>query len=663
MSAYETLLTFDELKDDVSDGIRELMTSVSNEKAVSLLQRVEAKCMASGMSVFVGELYRLVLEREYTTDVKKGLLERYLGCMLGQGSALDLDEFITIHAQRYALGPSDHLFLMFKNTARDNEDAMLKWTGCLEDAVADIEDKTRIAKIQMTLATCYQSYLKDNDKAADAFANLLKVAPDNVPAFKCCYKSFEDLERYFDCVEIAKSFPFDKLSQQERLAYSLKSLSFSVIHLYDTKAMKYFIDIIAKDDENNIPRVLDHIIEEAIKKDVEKDQLICFLEKIEEEETGLTALALHLARARMLIEESRYDEAVPLLDKETKDKARKYKLEAKVVEQLSKLDQEDETLKPAFNIWLAKPEKPASLPAVESARPAASSSASIEALVHECEEHIDDDSFQMVIDGALKTLPSADQGDLCVKLGALYEKNNRMQQAEDYFKRAFGFTQSYELLEFYKRNRLFKRAIKIMNFKIQHTPDEGRNSARFELANLYEKSGNFKNAVLVLDDILLHKDKLDKKMLIEVMRKKASDLVVDGRCEEAVAALASASSEITDVKQREEIDIDRCFLMREVATADAKKLQQSLILRGVKSEKMTLLNLCFDIDAEKYTEASSKLDSLLKSDNVSIKISALEQKIHLHEKRGDSVDMLHETAKALLALSPEHPGAKAALNK
>ncbi|MBQ9394602.1 MAG: hypothetical protein IJU23_03665 [Proteobacteria bacterium] len=671
MGAYETLLTFDELKEGVSDGIRELMTSVSNEKAVSILQRVEAKCMASGMSVFVGELYRLVLEREYTTDVKKGLLERYLGCMLGQGPALDLDEFITIHAQRYALGPSDHLFLMFKNTARDNEYAMIKWTGCLEDAVADIEDKTRIAKIQMTLATCYQSYLKDNDKAADAFASLLKVAPDNVPAFKCCYKSFEDLERYFDCVEIAKTFPFEKLSQQERLAYSLKSLSFSVIYLYDTKAMKYFIDIIAKDDENTIPRVLDHIIEEAVKKDVEKDQLICFLEKIEEEESGLTALALHLARVRMLIEESRFDEVVPLITKEIKEQAKKYKLEPKFTELLSKLDKEDETLKPIFDIWFAKPEKPAPLPAPApisapatstSATPSSTSS-SIEALVQECAEKIDDDSFQAVVDGALKTLSTAEQGELCVKLGALYEKNNRIQQAEDYFKRAFGFTQSYELLEFYKRNRLFKRAIKIMNFKIQHTPEDGRNAARMELANLYERSGNFKNAILVLDDILLHKDKLDKKAIVEIMRKKAADLVVDGRCEEAINALANASAEIPDVKQREEIDIDRCFLMRENAPADAKKLQQSLILRGAKSEKMSLLNLCFDIDAEKYTEATSKIDNLLKSDNVAIKIPVLEQKLRMQEKRGDSSDMLHETANELLALSPEHPAAKAALSK
>lgn len=663
MSAYETLLSFDELKDDVSEGIRELMTSVDNEKAISILQRVEAKCMASGMSNFVGELYRLVLERDITTDVKKGLLERYLGCMLGQGPALDMDEFISIHAQRYALGPSDHLFLMFKNTAKDNEDAMIKWTSCLEDAVSDIDDKTRIAKIQMTLATCYQSFLKDNDKAADAFANLLKVAPDNVPAFKCCFKSFEDLERYFDCVEIAKAFPFDKLSQQERLAYSLKSLSFSVIHLYDTSSMKYFIDIIAKDDENNVFRVLEHITEEAVKNEVEKDQLICFLEKLETDESGLTALAMHLVRAKMLLEESRFDEVVPLLDKETRIQAKKYKLDVKIIELLSKLDKNDNTLKPVFDIWMSSPEKLSPSSSSDASHSVKSSSASIEALVHECAENIEDDSFQMVIDGALKTLSAADQSELCIKLGALYEKNNRMQQAEDYYKRAFASTQSYELLEFYKRSRLFKRAIKIMNFKIQHTPEKEKNTERLELANLYEKSGNFKNAVLVLDDILLHKDTLDKKVIVEIMRKKAADLVVDGKVDEAVAALANASSEIQDPKQREEIDIDRCFLMREATPAEAKKLQQTLILRGAKSEKMSLLGLCFDIDSEKYNEANSKLDMLLKSDNVAIRISALEQKLRMHDKRGDSADLIKETANALLSISPEHPAAKAALSK
>ncbi len=670
MDAYETLLSFDELKTDVGDGIQELMDGVNNEKAIALLQRVEPKCMASGMSILVGELYQRVLERDIALDVKKGLLERYLGFMLGQGSALDLDMFIPIHAQRYAMGPSDHLFTMFKTVAKDNESAIRTWTGCLEDAASEIDDKTRLAKLEMTLADCYQNLLKDAEKAADAFANLLKAAPDNVHAFKCCFNSFERLERYFDCVEIAKSFPLEKLSAQERFSYALKSLTFALVYLYDTGAMNNFLNIIANDDARMIPSVFEQLIDKATAAKLDKDQLVCFFEQIESECSNPIIIAsARLSRVRLLNESGRFSDVAELLSDNAKQIFHDAGLEDKALALVNSLDANNDDLTPVIASWMPNQTRSQDTPApqakavLNTTAPLPTPESSIDALVKECADNIDDDSFITVIDGALKTLQPEGQSELCLKLGALYESHKLIPQAEDFFKRAFAFTQRYEeLLEFYKRNHLFKRAIKIMNFKISRVPEELKTSARLELAMLYEQIGNFKNSVLVLDDILIQKDSLEKGVYIAILRQKAADLMADDKREEAIAALAQASADC-EIKQREEIDIDRCLLMREVAPADAKKLQQSLMLRGAKSEKMMLLNLCFDIDVEKYTEASNKIDNLLKSDNQVLKLSAIEQKIRLQTKRGDNKEDIVATAKLLLSLSPNHPVALAALEQ
>ena len=213
ISAYETLLQFDDVKADVSEGLHELLLSVDNDKAIAVLQRLESKCMASGLSKLVEDIYQSVLDRDISIDLKKGLLERYLGFMLGQGAALNIENFIPAHAQLYTLIPSDRLFSMFKTAAKDDEAAYKTWAGLLEDAVNEIDDKSRIAKIHMTLADCYQHIIKDTEKAAEAFANLLKAAPDNVPAFKCCFNAFERLGRYFECTEICKAFPLENLTQ------------------------------------------------------------------------------------------------------------------------------------------------------------------------------------------------------------------------------------------------------------------------------------------------------------------------------------------------------------------------------------------------------------------------------------------------------------------
>ena len=675
ISAYETLLQFDDVKADVSEGLHEILLSVDNDKAIAVLQRLESKCMASGLSKLVEDIYQSVLDRDISTDLKKGLLERYLGFMLGQGAALNIENFIPAHAQLYTLIPSDRLFSMFKTAAKDNETAYKTWAGLLEDAVNEIDDKSRIAKIHMTLADCYQHIIKDTEKAAEAFANLLKAAPDNIPAFKCCFNAFERLGRYFECTEICKDFPLEVLTQQERLNYTLKSLIFALVHLYDANTMKFFMDLIAKDDEKLIPSVIEQIIDKANDENIDKDQLVCFLEQIEVESTGLMALSLRLAKARLLIELERIPEAADALDEDTHKQAVAANLDGKVVAAIETIDRDTDEFKTLSEIWLKivtqpKDENKTSQettkfeeqPDNKSNETHQKSAESIDALVKECADHLDDDTFNVVIEGALNTLSPEDQTNLCLKLGALYESHQKLEQADTYYQNAFKITSNLEIIEFYKRIRKIKKAIKLItNFKLPKAPEEEKNNIRLELVPLYEQIGRVDYSISTLNEVLNNRHDLDKNAIIAIFRQKAAYLAAMGQIEEAAATLGQASAE-ADIKSREDIDIDRCMLMREFSPAEAKKLQNSLKLRGAKSEKMTLLNLCFDIDADKYNDANNKIETLLASDNPVLRVSALELKLKMQKKRGDSAADLQKTAKELLEVSPQNPNALAVLN-
>ena len=77
---------------------------------------------------------------------------------------------------------------------------------------------------------------------------------------------------------------------------------------------------------------------------------------------------------------------------------------------------------------------------------------------------------------------------------------------------------------------------------------------------------------------------------------------------------------------------------------------------------MQLLTLSFDIDAQKFTEANNRLNTLLAANDTAIVISAMEQKIRLQKAREDTPDEIRKTANELLALSPENAIAKAVLN-
>jgi hypothetical protein len=148
---------------------------------------------------------------------------------------------------------------------------------------------------------------------------------------------------------------------------------------------------------------------------------------------------------------------------------------------------------------------------------------------------------------------------------------------------------------------------------------------------------------------------------LAILKQKAAYQLASGAAPDAVATLKQASAE-ADFKSREEIDIDTCLLMREFAPDEAKKLHSKLLLRGAKSEKMQLLTLSFDIDAQKFTEANNRLNNLLSASDSAIVISALEQKIRLQKAREDNPDDIRNTANELLALSPENAVAKAVLN-
>lgn len=659
LTIYETLLQFGDLNDTVIDGIRDLISSVDDMKAIATLQRVESKCMNIGMSSFVEELYQSVLERDISTELRKSLLERYLGFLLGQGANLNLDLFISTHAQLYCLAPSELRLTMFKSTVQDNVEAFRTWANYLEDGIANIEDKKTVAKIQTTLANCYQNILHDQDKAAEAYANLLKTAPDNVPAFKCSFSAFERLERYFECIEVAKSFPLDRLSPQERFSYAFKSLTYALVHLFDSDAIRYFFNMIAKDDENVIPAVLSQLLEKAESSNVDKDQLVYFLEQLERDTTKFASSAIKLCRAELLNSMNRKEDAASLLGESFYYDVRGTSLEAKAKEIVKNVVTGTDQFRILEDLWLPRqaeppkaieidksPSMPSIMAAAKQTPAPAEKPSPIDALVRECGEAIDnEDLIAQIIAPALHSLSPADQAHLFTKLAELFEKNKSLPQAEEYYKQAFrNSTQVDDLLNFYRRNHLIKKSTKILVKQLPKATGDARKEINLELAQNFQCMGDFIHAAGRLDDILANSAP-EKPEKLQLLRQKATYLMAANDADGAIMALKQASAE-ADIKQKEDIDIDTCLLLRSKDINEAQKLHQNLLLRGAKSDKMQLLNLCFDIDAEKFDDASAKIEKLLASDNAVLKCPVLEQKLRMQKLRGESTA---ETEKALLA--------------
>ncbi len=695
MTAYESLLQFDDVKDKASDSLRELILSVDDKKAIDFLQRIESSCMAAGLSSLVSELYESVLERDISTELKKDLLEKYLGILLGQGGTMDTDRFVQTHAQLFALAPSDRLYTMLKSALKSNTSAFQTWTGALEDAAADITDLPRLVKIQTTLADCYQNILKDADKTADTYANLLKKSPNDVGCFKSCFDCFESLERYFECTEICKQFPLDTLPQADQLKYASKCLEYSLIHGYDAKTASSFVKIIAKNDESKIPEILSQIIQKC-DSSADSDQLLSYLQQFESENTGLTSFAFKLARAQMLIKLDRKSDAAKLLDRKTKDDATKLGQISNgraIVAQLEGCSEYDDInsiwnsaapVPPpaAKSILPPSPARPApaaapnsgaqpkALRPVPGASPRADATpsgdnavvapAAAEGIVKRCAESPEAD-LSAEIAAELQNRQPDDASALCVRIAATYEAAKNLTEAETYYKKAFGYNHASELIEFYKRYRQFKKAVKLLNFKLAKVSGSAKTPLLLDLALSYEQLRKYPEAIQSLNDILESDKSIDKPTKIAVLKQKAAYQLASGTPADAIATLKQASAD-ADFKSREEIDIDTCLLMREFAPDEAKKLHSKLVLRGAKSEKMQLLTLAFDIDAQKFTEANNRLNTLLAANDTAIVISALEQKIRLQKAREDTPDEIRKTAGELLAISPENAIAKAVMN-
>ena len=626
---------------------------------------------------------------------QKDLLEKYLGIQLGQGASLDLDRFAQTHAQLFALAPNDRLYAMFKSTAKDDISAIQNWAGALEDAIASINDPDRLIKIQMTLADCYQNLIKDADKTADTYANLLRQSPDNIAFFRNCFDCYESLERYYDCTELCRQFSMDAFPPDELLKYTSKAIEFGFMYGYDSNTISGIIDIVVKNNEAKMPEIIGQLLQKCDSASVDSEQILGYMEQFENEKTGLTALSFKLAHAQMLIKLGRKADAVQLLGRNTKDEANKLGViqnARAVASQLEGSSEYDEI----SAIWSSAPATPA--PSAKSALPptpalsaggprksgpqskiqrpvpqsAAANTASAtaadadaiaktsEALIKLCKDAPDVD-HSAEIAAELQKHPSDDASAICVRIAAAFESVQNLPEAENYYKKAFSYNYSSELIEFYKRYRQFKKAIKVLNFKLAKASDNARTPFLLDLALSYEQLRKYPEAIQALDDILKSDKSIDKSTKLAILKQKAAYQLASGAAPDAVATLKQASAE-ADFKSREEIDIDTCLLMREFAPDEAKKLHSKLLLRGAKSEKMQLLTLSFDIDAQKFNEANNRLNNLLSASDSAIVISALEQKIRLQKAREDNPDDIRNTANELLALSPENAVAKAVLN-
>lgn len=703
VEAYIALYQFEDTRDDASKNLQELASDLDTEKSIALLQSIESY----GMSPLVKTLYQSILERNISTDLKKGLLERYIGILLSQGHDLDVQEFIPIHAQLYALAPSDRLFTMLKTVTSDNKNALRQWTNILEDAFFSLSDNKRhVAKLLTTLADCY-NILSDAEKLADTLTSLLKIAPDNAPAFRCCFAANENLERYNECTEIARAFKFEKLEPNERYAYALKSLIFSFVFLFDTSAMKYFLDILVQEDESKLPAVVDTLIDKAAAGKLAPEQMIHALETLEQDSNGLTKLLLRLARAKVSAQNDALDTANLLLNRETYEAVQKHKLLDRVKPTLELLQKSSHTeyqdtarrwlspetkepsapklpaapilppaaspsqdaaarridpiVKPAAEPANKEPSAP-KLPAAPILPPAASPSQDaaanrVELCVKQCAEHISSEDFTAQAETILKSLSNDDASAAYIKLSEICESNKKYASAEVCLQKAFQLTkQADPLFEFYKRMRQFKKAYKICVYKYKNASELEKNNIKRELALLKAQLHDYDSAISLIDELIQSKT-LDPAAHIAALRQKSAWLLESGKPQDAIEVLRTASAD-ADKKVRDDIDIEICFLLREVALPDAKKLWQSIALRGVKSEFMTLLSLMFDIDADKYSEAETKIETLLKSENPIVKLQTLEQKLRLQTKREDAKDDLVATAKSIYALDNQNVKAR-----
>lgn len=689
LNSYESLLQYGGEFEGLDEALKELINSMSDGHAIDLLQRVEARCVANGMGKLVSELYASVLEREIELDLKRGLLERFIGFLLGQSQNIERDVFLRTHAQLFALAPSDRLFGMLQNITQDKTDELKQWTKYLHDHATQIDDPVILVRIYTTLADCYQNTLDDAENAADAYRKILQLEPDNVAIYKNAIANNVKLDRHFECVELSLNFPIEKLSPPDRTAYTQTALEQAFVYLYDQKAIAQLVTRLAKYAEPQILEIIDSVLNQAKVAKVANDQILGLLEHVEADVQGIGALALRIARAECLIQEARLDEAIALLDAETFKNLQKHSRAKDYIPRIVALHpslEKSNQIKDFERIWIIDEPESEPIPVIPSIAPLPSAETNQAAVgipplppppspvipqspaptvnpdkLKKVLDKLEDQEALADLEADIKALPPQEASQVCAQIAAHAEQAGALTMAEAYYKRCFAYTQGVELLDFYKRNRQFKKALKILQFRLAKSPTPyAAISNKLDIAMCYQQINDVDNSLKWLNDVDSKAiQELEKAQQLSVIELKAALHTGLSDFDNALQLLQQAS-QLAEPKHREAIDVDRCLLMRETDNkTDAKKIWQTLILRGLKSDKMQLLNICFDIDAENHDEAENKIENLLASDIPdAIVISTLEQKLRLHTQRGDSADITQKTIVDILALDPNNAYAK-----
>lgn len=719
IEVYERCLQFEALRYNIVDDLKSLMSTISDDKAVVFIQRVESACVSNGFTSLMGELYESVLERPIAVNIRKSLLERYLGMLNGQTDEQSRDTFLRIHAQLFCISPSPYLATLLEKFTAKEEQALRTWAGYIEETISETHDTGTRIKLYATLTHVFFDILKDDESAAASAKHILDLDNASVVAFKTCFTCHERREDYFECCELFRAFPTDKFPSEDRKYYAQKTLRFALINLYDTDKMLFSIRVLIANHPEIVLPLMDQIFRWQEKSDLSRDQLICFFEIFEKQSDDYLKAVFHAIRAELLIQENRLEEAFALLDgsfreqacqadetlpltervkaflsgikpndankavlslwsvgeAETESQTSKTKsAEIKAIDKsrlpklgdkLRKAEPKGQEAAASKNKIVSEDNKPhldeqqTGMPAEESTVSEADKAAfeQIDRLVDDCRQRMDDDTVLAKIDEAMADFEPKYKTALCVRTAALFEEAERKDIAEKYYKLAFSFTKSYALLEFYKRNRKFKKAIKLAQYKEnQLSAPADKAAASIDLALIYQQIGDYKNAFACLDNVVNnYSDVYGKIEIVNIQRQKAVLSITMHDKEGAIAILNQAASDIAkiDPKLKEDIDIDLCFLLRDVGQTDeARKKWQQLMLRNVKNARMQLFAICYDVDSNKLAEAEKKYKVLLNEVmGTPIEIAAHEQYLRICEKREDE-NGKKETAQQILALDP-----------
>lgn len=671
---YEQMLLYPVLHTQASEGLIQCLSRLSqSDEAFGVLQRVESKCLGTHGRDLVAQLYRSILEREISNELKRGVLERYLGFMLGQGERLDRDQYLLTHAELFAHAPSERLLTMLRPLAPSSSD-YTHWANNVEDKLRQHSDDSTKIKAFGILAKLYANELNEHEKATLALLEALRLEPENAEAFKQCFDYYVQTDKPFEAVQLIRDYLHSAVPTQEQCAYNKRAVHFAITSLNDYHVVAEFLNPVLLAQPNESQNTLHAIVQQATDNTAaSSEQVQAILEALEQNEESPERFAiLRLERANLLSKEQNSDVLAQILDQKLFDACKSSPAMIAQAQGLCESLKAHETYPSLAELWKLQAPTQSS---AEVQNPAPSPEPS---------KHQNDDSQQeqilnniqnpeavteycTSIEAYFKTVqdPKVALG-FCNQCGEAFERIEAYTAAETYFKRAFALEQTDNgLLDFYKRRRQYKKALKIVQFKIskENNPDALRD-LHLDAANMEEMLGNFSAAITRLQS-LLNASSTDtpKHLMLNLHRSIAKLHTYAGEVQQAVDALKAAGL-LADVKQKEEIDVDCSFLLRDLERyEEARKLFLSLRLRGLNNARMTLLGLSFDIDDAKYNEAQRKLDDAQKSpDFEPLQLPLLEQYLRLNQARGDSAQSIHQIANEILALDADNPNALKALN-